>query len=240
VHDPFKTLKSILHPRYREEGPPAYIERFLDSIDSTNEPMKSVLDLIVLGYRPVTTLCILTTLVESGNRPQTGRQLGVLLEKRFGLEEGKLTKGRYYDDRISRLLKILCQLSILELTETTSESRVKKKEGYRIKEPIYPTIEKVIRSFLNGGSLSPLSERVLILDAGDTQEFTVKHCSKCKSMTTSPKATHCELCGHPLTIVCKKCQNKVLSKWNFCNSCGEPLHGDNNNTPGENREIFPL
>jgi hypothetical protein len=220
--DPFSTLRNILSPRYREEGPPAYIERFFgqgffDEEGKAWEPMKTVLDLVVLGYRPVTTLCILTTLVENRNKPYTGRQLGVQLEKRLGLEEGRLTTGRYYDDRIGRLLKILCQLNILEVEKQPNIPR----EGYRIKKSILPVIEKRIRLFLNGESISPLAESLPFSKLEESQ--IVKQCSKCKSMIASKDAIYCELCGAPLTISCRKCGKEIPCSWRFCNQCGEPL-----------------
>lgn len=223
--DPFSVLRNLLSPRYREEGPPSYIEKFLeegfvDEKGSVLEPMKTVLDLIVLGYRPVTSLCILTIMVESKNRPQTGRQLGILLEKRLGLEEGKLTTGRYYDDRIGRLLKLMCQLGILEFEERPDFLGAK--AGYRIRKPIYPAIEAKINSFLKGETLSPISKSSGPLDLKENQ--VMKQCSRCKALTASQGAIYCELCGAPLVITCTKCNKEILCNWEFCNFCGTRLH----------------
>ena len=116
-------LKEFIWPRYREEGPPKYIDivlfgkDFIDSEGKINEPAKSILDLIVLGYRPVTSLSILETLVKNQNKPMYGSQLGAELEKRFQLPKGWFTKTRYYDTRIGKLLKLFCRLNILEETE---------------------------------------------------------------------------------------------------------------------------
>lgn len=222
--DPFKALAGILSPRYREEGPPAYIESFLneDFLDKNGrlrEPMKTALDLVVLGYRPVTTLCILATFVENKNKPSGGRQLGIQLEKRLGLEEGKLTTGRYYDDRIGRLVKILCQLGILESERGPEVPRAK--EGYRICESLYPVLQRRMTSFLNGESLSPLAQSMIQGEA--KADMVTKQCSKCKSMITSREATYCELCGAPLEVSCFNCGKKILCKWESCNHCGAPM-----------------
>jgi len=229
AEDPFKKLANLLSPRYREEGPPSHVEKligdgFLGNDKKLSEPMKTVLDFIVLGYRPVTTLCILATLVENKNKPYSGRQLGVQLEKRLRLEEGKLTKGRYYEDRIGRLLKIMCQLGTLELAK--QQDTMKTREGYRINRSIFPMMEKTITSFLNGESLSPLARSLPPIEG--KEDYITKQCSKCKSMMTSAAAIYCELCGAPLMIPCWKCGKETLCRWEFCNYCGASLHAHNN------------
>lgn len=224
-HDPFETLRAIVSQRYREEGPPSYIEKFLngDFLDESGklaEPMKTALTLIVLGYRPVTSLCILVTLVEEGNKPLSGRQLGLRLEKRLGLEDGRLTKGRWFEDRISRLLKVMCKLGILTHEENLNSTRARG-EGFCIEKSVFPIIEKRMKSFMNGASLLPWAEEMNGVMA--KEPCTVTQCSKCKSMTTSLAARYCENCGSPLTISCKKCGKEAFLRWNYCNHCGAPL-----------------
>jgi len=224
TQEPFKTLACILSPRYREEGPPAYIEKlfseeFLGEDGKVREPMRTVLDLIVFGYRPVTSLCILAILVRDGNRPQVGRQLGLQLEKQLGLEDGKLTTGRYYDDRIGRLLKILAQLGILEVGEKPGVMRTK--DAYRINASIYPLIEEKIRLFLDGGTLSPFAKSPM--DREKKLNQPIKQCSECKRMSTSPEATHCERCGGLLMVKCSYCGRQHPSYYLFCNYSGSAL-----------------
>ena len=116
----YQLLRPFIWPRYYEEGPPRYIDIAFLSRDFTDidgkikEPLKSILDLIVIGYRPVTSLSIFSVLMENGNKPMYGSQIGAELEKNFQLPRGWFTRTRYYDTRIGKLLKILLRQNILE------------------------------------------------------------------------------------------------------------------------------
>jgi hypothetical protein len=116
----YQLLRPFIWPRYYEEGPPRYIDiaflskDFTDADGKIKEPLKSILDLIVVGYRPVTSLSIFSILVENENKPMYGSQIGAELEKKFQLPKGWFTKTRYYDTRIGKLLKILLRQNILE------------------------------------------------------------------------------------------------------------------------------
>ena len=109
----YQLLKPFIWPRYYEEGPPRYLDTaflnrsFIDAEGKIMEPLNSILDLIIIGYRPVTSLSIFSVLVENQNKPMYGSQIGTELEKKFQLPRGWFTKARYYDTRIGKLLKIL-------------------------------------------------------------------------------------------------------------------------------------
>jgi len=224
----YQLLKEFIWPRYREEGPPKYIDLvlfskdFIDSEGKIKEPAKSVLDLIVLGYRPVTSLSILVTLVENHNKPMYGSQLGAELERKFQLPKGWFTRARYYDTRIGKLLKIFCRLDILEETEVKDWKTRRKYIGYRIVEHIYPTIKERTLTFLRGGSFSILAPTTPITAPKEKDE-TIKHCSSCNALITSPSAKYCELCSAPLKIKCPNCGNETELEYSFCLHCGKKL-----------------
>src|SRR4030043_1087512 len=150
----YKSLKQFIWPRYYEEGPPRYIDMiffskdFIDSNGRIAEPFKSVIDLIVIGYRPVTSLSIIAALVENGNKPMYGSQIGAQLEKRFDLPKGWFTRTRYYDTRIGKLLKIMHRQNILEELKVKDLRANKEYVGYRIAEILYPATRDRILSFL--------------------------------------------------------------------------------------------
>lgn len=224
----YRLLKEFIWPRYREEGPPKYIDivlfskNLIDSEGKIKEPAKSVLDSIVLGYRPVTSLSILATLVENQNKPMYGSQIGAELEKRFQLPKGWFTKTRYYDTRIGKLLKIFCRLNILEETEVKDWKTNRKYIGYRIVEDIYPTVKERILTFLRGGSLSILAPSTPITVPREEVE-TIKHCPGCSALITSPSAKHCELCGTLLKTKCPNCGKEISLEYSFCLYCGKKL-----------------
>jgi hypothetical protein len=227
-NDFYQLLKNFIWPRYCEEGPPKYIDTAFYSKDFMNnegrikEPAKSMLDLVVFGYRPVTSLSILATLLENQNKPMYGSQIGAQLEKKFQLPKGWFTKTRYYDTRIGKLLKILTRLDILEEKHVKDWKTNKEYIGYRISEQNYPTIKERIQTFLNGGSLSFLTPSTSITASTQKPE-KIKHCSKCDALITSPSARYCELCGTPLKIDCPKCKKPVSLEYTYCLHCGTKL-----------------
>jgi hypothetical protein len=226
MSEPFyQLLKPFIWPRYYEEGPPRYIDMaFLsrDLIDvhgKTKEPLKSILDLIVIGYRPVTSLSIFSILVENGNRPMYGSQIGAELEKKFQLPKGWFTKTRYYDTRIGKLLKILLRQSILEEMKVKDLRTNREYVGHRITEHIYPALKERILSLHRGESLLILTPSTPSNAVGKKPE-TTRHCPNCNALITSPSAKYCELCGSPLKTNCPNCGEKMSLEYSFCLNCG--------------------
>src|SRR5712692_10495408 len=90
----FESLRPLVYPRFHEEGPPQFVNSLLLGQDllgtgsELNASTKSVLELVTLGYRPMTSLAILTVLGESPNMVFHGMQIGRELEKRFKVQEG--------------------------------------------------------------------------------------------------------------------------------------------------------
>jgi len=224
----YQLLKPFIWPRYYEEGPPKYIDKaffnrdLVDVDGRIKEPAKSVLNLIVLGYRPVTSLSIFVTLVENLNRPMYGSQIGAQLEKKFQLPKGWFTKTRYYDTRIGKLLKILQRQNILDETKVKDWKTKREYLGYRIVEAIYPTVEKTVTSLLRGEGLSILTPATPS-DVPQEKTKQTKNCPECNALTTSPSAKYCELCGSALRTSCTSCGKKMSLEYSFCLNCGKKL-----------------
>lgn len=221
----YQLLKPFIWPRYYEEGPPRYIDLaflskdFIDIDGKIKEPLKSILDLIVIGYRPVTSLSIFSILVENNNKPMYGSQIGAQLEKKFQLPKGWFTKTRYYDTRIGKLLKILQRQGILEEMKVKDWKMNKEHVGYRIAEQIYPKTREQILSLLNGGGLSILNPSTAS-HSPEEKAGILKHCPECDASITSPSAKYCELCGSPLRTSCPSCGKEISLEYSFCLNCG--------------------
>ena len=221
----YQLLKPFIWPRYYEEGPPRYVDiaflskDFIDADGKIKEPLKSILDLIVIGYRPVTSLSIFSVLVENENKPMYGSQIGAELEKKFELPKGWFTRTRYYDTRIGKLLKILLRQNILEEMKVKDWRTNKEYVGYRITERIYPVLKERILSLHRGESLMILtpstpSSRV------DKNPETKRHCPECNLSVTSSSARYCEACGSPLKRNCPTCGKEMSLEYSFCLNCG--------------------
>jgi len=223
----YRLLKPFIWPRYYEEGPPRYMDIAFLSKDlgpdgKIREPLKSILDLIVIGYRPVTSLSIFSALVENDNKPMYGSQIGAELEKKFELPKGWFTRTRYYDTRIGKLLKILLRQNILEEMKVKDWKTSKEYVGYRIVERIYPTLKERILSLHRG-------ENLLILTPSAPRKESVKEpekakrCPKCNASVTSPSARYCELCGIVLRITCPNCGKETNLEYSYCLKCGKRI-----------------
>ena len=224
--DPFyQSLKPFVWPRYYEEGPPRYVDTAFmtkDSLDvegKIKEPLKSILDLVIIGYRPVTSLSIFSALVENENKPMYGAQIGAQLEKNFQLPKGWFTKTRYYDTRIGKLLKILLRQSILEEMKVKDWKTNKEYVGHRIAEHIYPTLKERILSLHRGEGLLFLTQAAPSNTVRKKPE-KIRHCSKCNALITSPSARYCELCGSLLKRNCPNCGKEMSPEYSFCLNCG--------------------
>jgi len=223
----YQLLKPFIWPRYYEEGPPKYIESAFFNRDffddrKLREPIKSLIELVILGYRPVTSLSILLELTENQNRPMYGSQLGAQLERKFQLPKGWFTKTRYYDTRIGKILKLLVRLNILEETRIKDWKTNKEYVGYRITDSIFPIVKEKMSAFQSGQRLSILTPSSPI-KANIQEKGTIKHCPNCNASITSLSAQYCELCGALLRIQCPYCKREISQEYSFCLYCGKRL-----------------
>jgi hypothetical protein len=51
----------------------------------------------------------------------------------------------------------------------------------------------------------------------------LRQCGNCLALAKSPKASHCNECGHSLTIECPRCSNVVPTEDAACVKCGFPI-----------------
>jgi hypothetical protein len=224
----YQQLKEFIWPKYHEEGPPKYMDMLffrkglIDNEGRIKEPVKSIFDWIVLGYRPVTSIAVLAILVENQNKPMYGTQIGAELERKFQLPEGWFTKTRYYDSRVAKLLKIFCKLDILEQTEVKDLKSKRKYVGYRIVERIYPIVKTRILNYLQGESLSILAPSSSFIIRQEEVE-SIQQCPSCNAIIKSQSAKYCELCGSALSINCPNCERKMSLEYSFCLYCGKKI-----------------
>jgi hypothetical protein len=222
----YSALKDFIWPNYLETKAPKQVDfmllrgDLLDDEGELKEPFRSVIHLTVLGHQPVTILSILAAFVGGRNAPLHGAQIGRELEERFQVPKGWFTESRYYDTRIGKILKMLCRLRILERLEVRDTLSKRKFEGYRINLKLYPVIETSILGFFQGRTFSPF-----LPQHADVQEkeLVPKQCSKCNSISYSPKARFCELCGSGLMFVCPHCGKEVDLDFTYCLFCGKKI-----------------
>lgn len=198
-------------------------KELFDDEGRIKEPVKSIIDLVIIGYRPVTSLSILALLVENQNKPMYGAQIGAQLERRFELPKGWFTKTRYYDTRVAKLLKILQRQGIMEEVPVRDIRANKGYVGYRVAEPLYPSVKEAMLSFLKGESLSIFIQQKRDRISVSKPSGSQKRCSKCNFLACSSSAKYCELCGAPLTTNCPSCQKEMSLEYSFCLNCGNKL-----------------
>jgi hypothetical protein len=223
----YKLLKPLIWPRYYEEGPPSYVDMVFLSKDASadgkiKEPLKSILDLIIIGYRPVTSLSIFSVLVDNENKPMYGSQIGAALESKFQLPKGWFTKTRYYDTRIGRLLKILLRQGIFEEMRVKDWKAKKEYVGYRISEQIYSTVKERMLSLHRGEGL-PILTPLPLIDADAKESEKTRSCQQCNAVATSLSARYCEQCGTALKTNCPACGKETSLEYLFCLNCGKRI-----------------
>jgi hypothetical protein len=225
----FPALKQFVYPRFREEGPPRFIQGMLEGEEFLGEPLaknpkiRSVIEMVVLGYRPVTSFAILSVLVQSPKIGLHGMQIGRELEKRFGVPAGWFTHNRYYSDRVGRPLLLLTKLGMIQ------ESAAKDARGRRsfTAYQINPEMEDAIRGRLQALaedrqiSIFPVERQIAKMSVARTKGLKV--CSECLLTTHSATAKFCEQCGLGLNWKCPSCKALVELKYQFCLDCGDPV-----------------
>ena len=189
-----------------------------------NPKMRSIIEMVVFGYRPVTTLAILSVLVQSPKIGLHGMQIARDLEKRFKVPPGWFTHNRYYSDRVGRSLLLLTKLGLIqEMTAKDARGR----RGFTAYQ-VNPNIAEGITDRLNALaedhqiSIFPVErQRGTVLPGTKPRAFKV--CSKCQLTTYSMKARYCEQCSQSLMWKCSVCGTLVEMRYKFCLDCGDPI-----------------
>lgn len=145
-------LKEGEHVRFRNERKrfvefvEAIMTRFPEAMSTDltlNEPYKSLAFLVTFGQRPVTSLLMLKILLETGEKPLNGKEIGEKLAKELKISPALTTKGGNYKDRVGDLISTFVKIGILE-SVFSDESGHLKEEGFRIKESATTEIKSFV------------------------------------------------------------------------------------------------
>jgi hypothetical protein len=227
--DIFESLRPFVWPKYREEGPPEFVQNYLLGHDLTGgttkleAPARSVLEMMTIGYRPVSSLAILDILSDSPNLAMHGMQLARELERRFKVQEGWFTRTRYYTDRVGKLLPLLTRMQMVEELVRKDTRTGRTAAAYRISPTFSQPIKSRLQALSRGEHISLLSNSpATTLEAEQSREWR-KECLSCGIITNSAIARYCEVCGRPLKMKCNNCGSSLEAIYKYCLNCGAKL-----------------
>jgi len=227
--DIFESLKPFVWPKYREEGPPEFVQNYLLGHDLAGGSVKlepatrSVLEMMTIGYRPVSSLAILNILNDSPNIAMHGMQLARELEHRFKVQEGWFTRSRYYTDRVGKLLPLLTNLHLVQEVSRRDPRTGRVSTAYRVNPSFSQPIKTRLVAISKGEHVSLLSSSETMALGSDKVEDWRKECIDCGIMTNSMIARYCEVCGHSLKVKCKGCGSALDAVYKYCLNCGAKL-----------------
>ncbi|MDG6905410.1 MAG: zinc ribbon domain-containing protein [Nitrososphaerota archaeon] len=203
----------LVSPVFREEGPPSYIHSLISAKElAKSESTRQIAYLVLLGYRPATVSSIFASFVDNGNRSMYGAELGKTLESRHRLPEGSYTVGRYYDDRIGKILSLLKQFGVLE-EETKHVTGTKKTTtAFRLSGQIYQLAKQKATS-----GLPP------VLAELPAKSRIMRKCMNDGCIAQDSAARFCQYCGTPLSAICANCGKLVRQENMYCTSCGSKI-----------------
>ena len=207
----------MVFPKFREEGPSRHLNSLLAATElqvdeGSRKNVKQLAYIILLGYRPVTVIAILTTLTRNGNRAMYGAELAEALEQTQDLPTGWYTKSRYYNDRIGRVLRVLADLEILTTENVSLQTSDRTTTGYKLAESVYQFAKH--QSMLN---------QVPILMNLPYPSKVMKKCLNDEFVASDSLAVYCQFCGATLATVCAKCARQLGPDNKYCTRCGEKI-----------------
>lgn len=224
--DIFESLRPFVWPKYREEGPPEFVQNYLLGHDLTGgatklEPAaRSVLEMMTIGYRPVSSLAILDILSDSPNLAMHGMQLARELERRFKVQEGWFTRTRYYTDRVGKLLPLLANMQMIEEVVRKDSKTGRTAAAYRINPALSQPLKSSLQAISRGGHISLLSNSPTTMVETDKSQEWRRECLSCGIITNSAIARYCEVCGRPLKMKCNNCGSVLEAIYKYCLNCG--------------------
>ena len=229
--DFFGSLKPFIWPTYYEEGPPRHVQlsllgdKVFASLFGETPATRSVLEMMTLGYRPVTMLAILKVLHDSDGRSLHGMEVGRELERKFQVPEGYFSKSRYYTDRVGKVLGLMVRLGLVEEAMLDARGNGRKYSAFKIRDSAFEGVKMRLASMANGESLSLFTngheDPSRIPNGNPTARLRL--CVDCGFRSSSSMAAYCERCGNSLNVKCDKCSKMVLASFSFCNGCGARL-----------------
>jgi hypothetical protein len=224
--DIFEALRPFVWPKYREEGPPEFVQNYLLGHDLTGgrtklePPARSILEMMTIGYRPVSSLAILDILSDSPNLAMHGMQLARELERRFKVQEGWFTRTRYYTDRVGKLLPRLTKMQMIEELVRKDSRTGRTSAAYRINPTLSQPVKSRLQALSRGEHVSLLSNSpATTLEVDQSREWR-KECLNCGIITSSAIARYCEVCGRPLKMKCNNCRSSLEAIYKYCLNCG--------------------
>jgi len=224
--DIFESLRPFVWPKYREEGPPEFVQNYLLGHDLSggtmklDPPTRSILEMMTIGYRPVSSLAILAILSDSPNLAMHGMQLARELEKRFKVQEGWFTRTRYYTDRVGKILPLLTKMRMVEEVVRKDPRTGRVSSAYRINPSLSQPIRARLQALSKGEHVSLLSTPdATIVEENQNQDWR-KECPNCGIITRSAIARYCEACGRPLKMKCASCGTVLDAIYKYCLNCG--------------------
>jgi len=113
------------------------------------EPYRSLVYLVTIGQRPVTSMLTLDILLKAGRKPLSGKEVGRRLAKQLEVPPAMTTAGGNYKDRVGDLLLTLCKTGVLEEASATGAGRAAEK-GFRIKKAAAPQVQSFLDCVLGG------------------------------------------------------------------------------------------
>jgi len=229
--DLFGSLRPFIWPTYYEEGPPRHVQltllgdKLFASQFGDTPATKSVLEMMTLGYRPVTMLAILKVLYDSDGRSLHGMELGRELERRFGVPDGYFSKSRYYTDRVGKVLGLMVRLGLVEESMLEARGNGRKYSAFKIRDCAREGVKTRLASIENGEALSLFTDghQDLSRMPNGIEAARTRLCTECGFQSSSSMAAYCERCGNTLNVKCDTCSKMVLASFNFCNGCGTRL-----------------
>ncbi|MGD8566079.1 MAG: ATPase domain-containing protein [Candidatus Bathyarchaeota archaeon] len=108
-----------------------------------NEPYGSLAFIITIGQRPITSLLILRTLLET-EKPLNGKKIGEKLAEQLGISSDLTTKGGNYVDRVGHILSAFTKIGIIEAVTDKNEKR------FELTKSTIPRIEAFIDQLIEG------------------------------------------------------------------------------------------
>ncbi len=220
----FESLRPFIWPKYREEGPPEFVQNYLLGHDLSggtmklDPPTRSILEMMTIGYRPVSSLAILAILSDSPNLAMHGMQLARELEKRFKVQEGWFTRTRYYTDRVGKLLPLLTKMRMVEEVVRKDVKTGRTSAAYRINPSLSQPLKARLQALSRGEHISLLSNTAPV-EVEQTQGWR-KECLSCGIITSSAIARYCEVCARPLKMKCDNCGALLEAIYKYCLNCG--------------------
>ncbi len=187
----FDALRLFVWPKYREEGPPEFVQSILLGRDILGEgvkldaPARSILEMMTIGYRPVTSLAILNILNDTPNLAMHGMQIARELEKRFKVQEGWFTRTRYYTDRVGKLLPLLTRLGLVQDISRKDSRTGRIFTAYQITPSLKEQVTARLDALSQGERLSLFPSEQALKTVSSYPSDIQKECKTCGTISSS-------------------------------------------------------